>query len=255
MANPSSSIEFITQIPDFYHLSDKEQVVRIAYYLTEEGKTPFTSNELEMVFTQELKRSAPRISQFLSEESRKRGSTGKFIKSKEKGYELSGPFYAKIKKELEKIPELKQFDDSLANLVAKVPDITEQKLLEEAVRCYQVGSNRAMVILMWIVALYHLEDYTIENHLDDFNAAISRHPDSRVNRLTIRRIDDFTDLKESILIELLRSAGIISKSVRMMLNTRLSERNTAAHPSSVVISSPQAIAFGHDMIANVILKY
>ncbi len=255
MASVASVTEFVARIPEFYDLADKEQITYIAYYLTENGISPFSTSELEGVFAKDLKRSTPRISPFLAEESKIRGGKGRFVKAKGRGYELNGKMHGQIKKELEKIPELKQFDDDLAVLIAQVTDNNEKVLLEEAMRCYQSGSNRAMIILIWIVALYHLENYTLTHYLGDFNAAIGRHPDRRVNTLTIRHIDDFTDLKESILIELLRSASVVSNSIRKMLDTRLGERNTAAHPSSVTISSPHAIAFGHDMVANVILKY
>ncbi len=246
--------KYVTKIPDFYKLSSKEKVVYAAYYLTNTDTSPFTVRDIEEFFGC-LKIPVSRIPQILSEESKVRGGRGKFMKAKSQGYDLNGGTYASIGKILEKIPELKQLDDDLAALISLVTNSDERAILEEAMRCYQVGSNRAMIILTWITALYHIENHTLSGHLANFNNAISRHPDKKVNKLTVRNIDDFTDLKEIDLIMLLRTAGVISKSIKNMLDSRLRERNTAAHPSSVSISGPQAIAFAHDMVANVILKY
>lgn len=246
--------KFATRIPDFYKLPGKEKMVYAAYYLTKAGTSPFLVRDIEEFFGH-LKIPVSRIPQVLSEESKTRGGKGRFMKAKNRGYELNGSIYGDIEKALEKIPELKQLDDDLATLVSKVTNVDERTMLEEAMKCYQVGSNRAMIILMWIAAIYHIENYTLSRHLANFNGALGRHPDKKVSKIVVRQIDDFTDLKEVDLITLLRTAGVISKSIKNMLDIRLRERNTAAHPSSVSISGPQAIAFAHDMVANVILKY
>ncbi len=246
--------KFATRIPGFHSLSGKEKMVYAAYYLTNIGTSPFLVRDIEEFFGY-LKIPVSRIPQVLSEESKVRGGKGKFMKAKSQGYELNGSIYASIEKVIEKIPELKQLDDDLTALITKVTDNNERRILEEAMKCYQVGSNRAMIILTWITALYHIENHTLTGHLANFNNAVSKHPDKKVNKLVVRNIDDFTDLKEIDLIMLLRTAGVISKSIKNMLDSRLRERNTAAHPSSVSISGPQAIAFAHDMVTNVILKY
>ncbi len=245
---------FVAKIPGFYELTNRAKIVYAAYHLTSVGQSPFSARDLETFFNL-LTIPVSRISQILSEESKARGGKGKFLKTKGRGYQLNGSIYAKIENAVEKIPELKLLDDELTMLISSVTETDERLMLEEAMKCYRVGSNRAVIILIWIAAMYHLEKYTLRNYLAAFNSAASRHPDKRVSKLIVRKIDDFTELKETDLITLLRSSGVISNSIRNMLDGRLRERNTAAHPSSVSISGPKAVEFSYDIVSNVILKY
>jgi hypothetical protein len=68
-------------------------------------------------------------------------------------------------------------------------------------------------------------------------------------------MEDFADeLKESEVLEICNSAGIINKDIYKILKAKLDRRNSAAHPSSVKIDQLQAEEFIDDIVKNVILK-
>ena len=71
----------------------------------------------------------------------------------------------------------------------------------------------------------------------------------------IAKIEDFAEeLRESEVIEICNSAGIITKDVHKILAEKLGKRNSAAHPSSVSIGQLQAEAFIDELVKNVVLK-
>jgi hypothetical protein len=134
-----------------------------------------------------------------------------------------------------------------------VSEKNERAFLEEAMKCYQVSAYRAAIILIWLVSIYHLQNYIFANKLKQFNAELAKNPDKKVRKIVDK--DDFSDLPENKFIELSRASGVISNDVRKILDTKLGTRNSAAHPSGIVIGEHKAIEFGIDLINNVILKY
>ena len=79
-----------------------------------------------------------------------------------------------------------------------------------------------------------------------------------VTEITIKKIsniDDFSELKESKFIELMRSEKIISNDIRKILDEKLGIRNSASHPSPITIEGHKATEFILDLVENVILKY
>lgn len=63
-----------------------------------------------------------------------------------------------------------------------------------------------------------------------------------------------SELKESEVIEVCKSARIISGNLYKILREKLHRRNMAAHPSNVVISRLQAEDFINDLVSNVVIK-
>ncbi|MBV8901240.1 MAG: hypothetical protein JOY92_14140, partial [Verrucomicrobia bacterium] len=123
--------------------------------------------------------------------------------------------------------------------------------------CYKHGSLRAAVVMTWNIAFSHLCDHVLAKRLADFNARWKQtYPGHHKNQtLTIVTFDDFNDhLKESQVLTICRSAGIISKNIHGIMEFALRKRNTAAHPNAVIIDSVQADAFISDLIRNVVLK-
>ena len=54
-------------------------------------------------------------------------------------------------------------------------------------------------------------------------------------------------------MEICRSANIITKEQYNALDRQIGRRNSAAHPSTTVISVLQAEEFIHDLVTNVVL--
>jgi hypothetical protein len=71
----------------------------------------------------------------------------------------------------------------------------------------------------------------------------------------ITRMSDFSDeLKESETLEVCRTAGIITSDVYKILHQKLGIRNSAAHPSDIVIKQLQVEEFIDNLITNVVKR-
>ena len=124
----------------------------------------------------------------------------------------------------------------------------------EALNCYRVKAYRAAIIMAWNLAYDHLVRWIVSDpvRLNEFNLAIPvRYPKSKI---VIRNEDDFSDLKESELLEVCRAANLIHKNTAHILKDKLTRRNAVAHPSSIVVTQHQADDAISDLINNVILK-
>lgn len=142
---------------------------------------------------------------------------------------------------------------TLRGLEQRLPEGSSKLFLEEAVNCFEVGANRATIVMVWILAMDHLFAYIVAHKLDDFNVALSKDKGVRIAAITNR--DDFAQIKEAKFIELCRAAEFISNDVRKILDQKLGTRNSCAHPSGVRIGNAKAIDFVEDLVENVILKY
>lgn len=69
----------------------------------------------------------------------------------------------------------------------------------------------------------------------------------------ISNYDDFEELKESEVIEVCNSAGLVSGNIIRILREKLGKRNMAAHPSSVLVVQSQADDVVTDLVNNVVL--
>lgn len=244
--------DFISKIDNFYELSAKEQVDYIAFYLTRYADQSSVAAKLINDTLAELNiHSYKRLPQYLSDESRARG--GKYVKHKTGGYKLSGKITSDFTTRFDNTPVKKDLDKELTRLVGVVSEVNERAFLEEAMKCYQVSAYRAAIILIWLVSIDHLQNYIYANKLNEFNAELAKNPDKKVKKIVNK--DDFSDLPENKFIELSRASGVISNDVRKILDAKLGIRNSAAHPSGVVIGEHKAVEFGTDLINNVILKY
>lgn len=150
-----------------------------------------------------------------------------------------------------------QVTDLLLKLPERIPDLAERTYLTEALICFKHKAFRAAIVMTWNLAYHHLCDHILKKHQDEFNKRwIVVYPGHhRKGTKAIASMDDFADhLKESEVIEICNSADIITKDVYKILGGKLGRRNSAAHPSTVVIEQLQAEEFIDDVIKNVVLK-
>lgn len=181
------------------------------------------------------------------------GRSPNFPRTQRGRYSLSIHGLDEVKKYLADKPVPRESLALLENAVGRVSDETERKFLAEAVACVQVEAKRAVIVMTWLLAIHHLQEYVLQAKLNDFNSALKRRGDTK--NLTIRKKDDFGDLKESDFIEVARSAGVISNDVRKILNEKLGIRNSCAHPSDIEIHDSKVQNFIEDLVDNVIRKY
>lgn len=244
--------EFIAKFDDFSDWDPRRQIDYISYFLiTVGGKQSILHKDIKEAFSELSLKEYKRTPQYLSENAN--NSKGKYIKVKDGGYKLERGTFEAIKTAAENEPVMVQVSQQLADLVLKVKNTNEKSFLIEAINCYRVEAYRATIVLVWIIAIDHLQNYIFGEKLNDFNAALAKSPDKKMSKII--NYDDFGDLKESKFIELARSAGIISNDVRKILDEKLGIRNSAAHPSGIQFSGHKTTEFILDLVTNVVLKY
>lgn len=142
------------------------------------------------------------------------------------------------------------------DLINSVPNIAEKEFMKEAEICLRNGAARGTIIMVWSIAFYHLCQWVLSHHLAKFDARIPVYSKKwKVTDLPIiQKYDDFGDkMSEREVIEVCNSADIITGDLHKILVRNLGTRNSAAHPSSVLIGQLQAEALIDDLIKNVIL--
>lgn len=223
------------------------------YFLTEiAGNESATTKQVENCFTECDLAIPSSISWYLSTGVKKKPAI--FIKAK-KGYRLQRQIKERIAQRLgaEK-PEVRT-NMELRNLENLIVDGDTKNFLHEVINCFDVGANRAAVIMCWILTIDHMYEYILKHKLVDFNIALSKNTDKKVKVSVIKDKDSFTEMPENKFIEFCKSAKIISNSVRKILDEKLGTRNSCAHPSGITVKKSKAIDFIEDLIQNVILKY
>jgi hypothetical protein len=145
----------------------------------------------------------------------------------------------------------------LQNLPARIPDLAERTFLDEALVCFKHGAKRAAIVMTWNLAYHHLCHHVMTKHLAEFNARWqARYPKHHKDGVkAIAQVTDFgEELRESEVLEICKSAKIVTNDVYKILQEKLGRRNSAAHPSDVTITQVQVEAFIDDLVTNVVLK-
>ncbi len=108
--------------------------------------------------------------------------------------------------------------------------------------------------MCWNLAYDHVCEFVLSNHLSPFNLQLPKSF-PKADILRVLRKDDFQGLKEFQVLQVCKSANILSNNLYKVLKEKLDRRNIAAHPSaSIVIAAPTAEEFIKDLIENVVLK-
>lgn len=181
-----------------------------------------------------------------------KGKPPKFIKTKA-GYKLQRHMREELSKRLGSETLTAQTSATLRSLEHRLPAGADKEFLKEAIDCFEIGANRAAIVMTWILTMDHLFAYILAHKLSDFNTALSKDKGVKINSVCQR--DDFTEIKETKFIELCRAAGIVSNDVRKILDQKLGTRNSCAHPSGVAVNKSKVIDFVEDLIDNVVLKF
>lgn len=242
---------FIEKFDDFSKWGGKDQVDYFAYFLTtEKNMDNFTAKQIQNCFDVLSLKQYARTASYLSENVGKKD--GRYVKSNS-GYRLERSIYDEIKQRVNNEPKKVQVSQQLTDLISKIKDSQEKSFLVEALNCYRVEAYRATIIMVWILAIDHFQKYIFGQKLADFNKALAKNPDKKIQKIV--NYDDFSDLSESKFIELSRSANIISNDIKKIFDEKLGIRNSAAHPSSIVFTGHKTTEFALDIINNILLKY
>lgn len=248
--------DFLAQIPQVDSLEPADLVDWFAYYLTvDNGREAATSGEIADCFKRAKIAPYSHIPQYLSRNTvTKKGNKAAFVKAA-RGYNLERARKNEMARYLKVEPIKRETSNVLRGLPDKLSLTDEREFLNEVIDCFEIGANRAAIVLVWILTMDHLYDYVLAIGLDAFNQELAKVTDKRVKVKEVTKKDDFPDIFEAKFIELCRAANLISNDVRKILSQKLETRNSSAHPSGVKISQLKAAEFIQDLVSNVLLKY
>lgn len=241
---------FIDRTDSFDSLSQIEQTKLVSYfYNVVNNKNVFTSTEIKNCFIEENLKVPANVAHYFIKLSEGRNPI--FLKK-----DTSYTFHRTIKKELDNLylenQHSQNISTALRNLLPKLTSSEQKQFLEEAVICFETKCYRASIVMTWLLTMDAIYEVVLNGKLTMFNSAIQSH--GKYKKIVVAKKEDFSDIKESDFIELLRVGKIISNDIRKILDEKLNFRNTAAHPNTITIKETKAISFIEDLVENVILK-
>lgn len=240
---------FVRQVPEFSSKALTYKIKVFAWYLHEEKQQErFSGTELNKCFDEVHLPRPANVSAML------RGmtlTTPKQVLKDAKGYRLSASSRDQMSELLPVRRTAAQATELLRTLESRINNLHQRTFLSEALVCFSSGAYRASIVMAWNLAYSHFCDYVFDTELSKFNAQLKI---ARPKFDPIAKRTDFEDMKESVAIEIARGAGILSAASAKTLSEKLGKRNTAAHPSSTVITSVTAEEVIHDLVENILLR-
>lgn len=242
--------EVVAQIGQFSRWNHTERIKFFAWHLhTHKGKDHFQAVEVTKCFRELHLDPPPSIHPLLNALVNR---SPKILLRGARGYSLERATRDVFTKKYGDRAATVHVDKLLSELPSKVPNLAERTYLDEALQCFRIKAYRASIVMAWNLAYDHLCQCVLTNHLADFNTQLPKtYPKADVQSITKR--EDFTELKESQVIQVCKSAGIISHNVNKVMKEKLDRRNIAAHPSTVSTSQLTAEEFIKDLVENVVL--
>ena len=245
-------LEFVESVPEFSRLNYVEQVKRFCWHLAMQAqKAKFTGADVAACFDDTGCPRPSSVSPFLASLADQR-----FLIKRNGSFELTRKAREQFDSVLGKRDTTIAVDKLLQELPGKLSIEAEQVYLEEALTCFRHSAFRAAIVMVWNLAYDHLCKVIINRpqYLSDFNTQLPKSfPKADILAINVR--DDFEALKESQVLQVAKSANIISGSVHKILKEKLDRRNIAAHPSNVAVSRLTAEDFILDLVQNVVLKF
>lgn len=242
--------DFIGTVKGFEAKQITDQVTSFAWYLTTHaGKSSFQAADITRCYVESRLRaptSIPQVIVKLSENKQPsliRVATGRYTLARSS------------KDALDKKWGVSQASVAVVSTLKELPDTLssefEKEYLREALACFQCGAFRAAIVMTWNMAYDHLCCVIMDKHLSDFNQQLPI-TFSKKNVKAIVDREGFNEFKESEVIQVAKSAGIISSNTARLLSEKLTRRNMAAHPSGVKVWQQTAEEFILDLVRNVI---
>lgn len=244
--------QIVNSISGFADWTYTDKIKLFAWYLhTHRGQAHFQTADVTNCF-ESLHIAHPGLSPFILALTKKRPP--ELLKSKQ-GYRLENRVRSPFDQQYGERQATIYVDKLLSELPTKIQIPAEKGYLDEALVCFRHKAFRAAVVMCWNLAFDHLCEYVMKDaqRLSDFNVQLPKScPKADISAIAKR--DHFAVLKESQVLQVLKSANIISNSVFKILTQKLDRRNIAAHPSGAVTSQVTAEEFIKDLIENVVLQ-
>ncbi len=247
--------DLISQVTGFDGMAPGERIRLFAWWLhTHKKLASFKTGDIRGCYEQ-LHLPVPNIAMYLT-----RMTEARPPKALRKGdaYNLAREARSDLDTKYGIHPSMQAVSKLLTDLPDKVPDTSEKVFLSEAIDCYRVRAYRACVVMTWNLAFDHILNWILKDptRLAAFNAAIpvKFQKTPKKAAIVINRYDDFADeLKEFEIIELCKNANLLNDNLVRTLKEKLGKRNTAAHPSTMIVVQSQADDVVTDLVNNVVL--
>jgi hypothetical protein len=245
--------EFVALVPNFGGLSEPDKILHLGWYLhTERRQDRFDVPTMRKCFTDLHMEPPPRLARDMARLA-ERGT----LLEDSSGYRLQLNARQALDRKYGGQPATVMVSQMLKDLVGKIPDQAERLFLSEALRCYRAEAFRATIVMTWNLAYDHLLRWVLADpaRLTAFNKSIFlRIGAKRGTGLVMAKREDFENLKESEVVDICGLAGLFtSGNTKKVLDTQLTKRNLAAHPSLLVIGQPNADDAIYDLVNNVVL--
>lgn len=243
--------DLLNKVEDFKALSQQKQVELVSYfYCIINDKTEFSSSEIKSFFTQEHLKPPSNISREISNLLQGKNSV---LLRKGQGYVFHRDKWKQLNEQFLNNKHAREVSNNLRSLLPKIASQEQKSFLDEAIICFEVKCYRASIIMTWLLTIDILYEHVLKGRLSNFNLAVQTH--GQYKKLSFAKKEDFSDLKESTFLELLRVGKIISGDQFKILKDKLDFRNTSAHPNMIVIKETKAVSFIEDLIENIIIKF
>lgn len=247
--------EFVAQVPAFAALSHPQKVLHFGWFLhTHRGRERFDFKAIRSCYANQHIE-PPNISDVLAKLAAKKP---KVLLKDGAGYRLEHTIRQQLDEKYKEQQTTVAISQLLKDLPGKIADDAERLFLTEALKCYRCEAFRAATIMTWNLAYDHLLRWILADakRTADFNAKIiGRIGVKRGTGLVIATREDFEDLKETEVLDICGTAGILpSDNLKQVLAMQLTKRNLAAHPSLIDIDRPTADDTIHTLVTNIVLK-
>ena len=242
--------EYVRGLRNFDNLTHAAKILAFAWYLQREAKKEtFAAQDVARCFSDSKTAPPTSIAPFLNSMVNRKNPV--LLRGKG-GYTLEKRQLAALDRKYGQ----RESSITVHRLLAELPSMivlkAERDYLEETFTCFRNGAFRASIVMAWNLAYSHLCNLVVARELPAFNKQL--YATFPKEKLVIVKLDDFQELKESQVLQVCRSAGIISVSLHKVMKEKLDRRNIAAHPSGIGVTQLTAEEFIRDLVENVVLK-
>jgi hypothetical protein len=245
--------QIVNDIPGFANWSHADTITFFAWFLhSKENRERFKPADIKACFAELGMHEPSAIGPFLTAMERRKPRQ---LLRDSRGYALEKRVRDSLEAKYGRRDATAKADKLLLELPAKLPNVAERSFLDEAIICFRYKAFRAAIVMTWNLAYDHLCEYVLNNptRLADFNTQLPKSfKKPRISAINKR--DDFSELKESEVLQVCRSSNIITNDMFKVLKEKLDKRNTAAHPSTVVIAPHTAEEYIIDLVTNAVVK-
>jgi hypothetical protein len=142
-------------------------------------------------------------------------------------------------------PEVEHDVSTLTKLAEGISDSNTRNYVEEAITCLRVGALRAATVFLWTGAVVELREKVWTAGAKAIDGAIKTH---NPKASTFTKKTDFSDVKDSLLLQVAQDLAVIDKSQKKRLGEALDLRNDCGHPSAYSPGPKKVSALVEDLV-------